>query len=271
MICTELDLYLVLMSDGVRATSTSTQLGKFFRDVLCEPKRAFREYLSSSAVTTILELELSESVAKLRSKAATLEVQLADTVRPTRLPKQDAYLFLRQLLNPAAHKAKQPLKYDTHLDFLASDSLVRCEDDHLVLDQRCVRVLTMKEPPERHVSHRSSRPVECGARRVHRLSGVVLGFRLDRMRTDPPDAAAALLQQASLDGELRLPGDAGPTRCSWTTSASATVRQLGDALTELEVHGHFFGECSLLAGALQRGRAGARPVGRRGHQGVGQP
>ena len=28
-------------------------------------------------------------------------------------------------------------------------------------------------------------------------------------------------------------------------SASATVRQLGDALTELEVHGHFFGRCSL--------------------------
>ena len=28
-------------------------------------------------------------------------------------------------------------------------------------------------------------------------------------------------------------------------SASATVRQLGDALTELEVNGHFFGECSL--------------------------
>src|SRR5204863_6601876 len=28
-------------------------------------------------------------------------------------------------------------------------------------------------------------------------------------------------------------------------SAGATVRQLGDALTELEVHGHFFGETSL--------------------------
>src|SRR6185295_10716363 len=28
-------------------------------------------------------------------------------------------------------------------------------------------------------------------------------------------------------------------------SASATVRQLGDALTELEVNGHFFGSCSL--------------------------
>src|SRR5262249_27405366 len=28
-------------------------------------------------------------------------------------------------------------------------------------------------------------------------------------------------------------------------SANAIVRQLGDALTELEVHGHMFGECSL--------------------------
>src|SRR4029077_14333647 len=28
-------------------------------------------------------------------------------------------------------------------------------------------------------------------------------------------------------------------------SANTTVRQLGDALTELEVHGHFFGNCSL--------------------------
>src|SRR4029453_5158490 len=28
-------------------------------------------------------------------------------------------------------------------------------------------------------------------------------------------------------------------------SATSTVRQLGDALTELELNGHFFGECSL--------------------------
>src|SRR5204863_1663141 len=28
-------------------------------------------------------------------------------------------------------------------------------------------------------------------------------------------------------------------------STTATVKQLGDALTEMEVHGHFFGECSL--------------------------
>ena len=50
-------------------------------------------------------------------------------------------------------------------------------------------------------------------------------------------------------------------------SASATVRQLGDALTELEVNGHFFGSCSLTlvlhgddARALQRQTAEAMKV-----------
>ena len=45
-------------------------------------------------------------------------------------------------------------------------------------------------------------------------------------------------------------------------SASATVRQLGDALTELEVNGHFFGTCSLtlvLHGDGPRARCSTRP------------
>jgi len=39
--------------------------------------------------------------------------------------------------------------------------------------------------------------------------------------------------------------DTRPDEMLVDESASATVRQLGDALTELEVNGHFFGECSL--------------------------
>jgi type IV secretion system protein TrbE len=39
--------------------------------------------------------------------------------------------------------------------------------------------------------------------------------------------------------------EAGPEEMLVDDSASATVRQLGDALTELEVNGHFFGSCSL--------------------------
>src|SRR5205085_12444865 len=39
--------------------------------------------------------------------------------------------------------------------------------------------------------------------------------------------------------------DTRPDEMLVDESASATVKQLGDALTELEVNGHFFGECSL--------------------------
>src|SRR5207302_34174 len=39
--------------------------------------------------------------------------------------------------------------------------------------------------------------------------------------------------------------DTKPEEMLVDESAGAVVRQLGDALTELEVNGHFFGECSL--------------------------
>ena len=39
--------------------------------------------------------------------------------------------------------------------------------------------------------------------------------------------------------------DTRPEEMLVDESANATVRQLGDALTELEVNGHFFGDCSL--------------------------
>ena len=54
-------------------------------------------------------------------------------------------------------------------------------------------------------------------------------------------------------------------------SASATVRQLGDALTELEVQRPLLRRVLALAGPLQRGRARPRALGRRSHQGDGQP
>ena len=54
-------------------------------------------------------------------------------------------------------------------------------------------------------------------------------------------------------------------------SASATVRQLGDALTELEVNGHFFGECSLTLVLYDRRAAYAGAGGRRSDQGDGGP
>ena len=39
------------------------------------------------------------------------------------------------------------LTHDTHLDYFVSDSTVECHLDHLLVGDRQVRVLSMKEPP----------------------------------------------------------------------------------------------------------------------------
>ena len=65
--------------------------------------------------------------------------------------------------------------------------------------------------------------------------------------------------------------DAQPEEMLVDDRRRATVRQLGDALTELEVNGHFFGECSLtLVPARDRRARAAAPDGR-GHEGHGRP
>ena len=75
-------------------------------------------------------------------------MQLADTIRPELLPKNEAFSFLRQLVNYRPYKRDGvALKFDTHLDFYLSDSAVDCHRDHLDVDGYCVKVLTMKEPP----------------------------------------------------------------------------------------------------------------------------
>jgi type IV secretion system protein VirB4 len=158
------------------------------------------------------------------------------------LPKHDAYLFLRQLLNPAAHKAKQPLKYDTHLDFLASDSLVRCEDDHLVVDQRCVRVLTMKEPPTQTYAHILEQ-----LNAVDGEFNACLEYRLLPAATVRKDIQTRrrhfFNKQVSMVNYLS--SETPPQQMLVDTSAVATVAQLGDALDQLENQRQQFGECSL--------------------------
>ena len=66
-----------------------------------------------------------------------------------------------------------------------------------------------------------------------------------------------------------LSADTRPEEMLVDDSASATVRQLGDALTDLEVNGHFFGSCSLTLVLVGRRSARAPAAGRRGQEGNG--
>ena len=73
------------------------------------------------------------------------------------------------------------LAYDTHLDYFVADSAIECHRDHLVVGDRLVKVLSMKEPPSHTFAQPPARPLRA-AGRPHRVPGVA---------ADPgrPDAA----------------------------------------------------------------------------------
>ena len=92
---------------------------------------AMRAWLSTDATFSVLEAELDRAVATLQHKASAFEVQLKD-FGLDRLPKAEAFRFLRQLVNYDPHVAAAGrLRYDTHLDYFVSDSAVECHRDHL--------------------------------------------------------------------------------------------------------------------------------------------
>ena len=256
----EIALYFVLVYEGLgRHRHTSTRL----RALLREPARALKEWLSTETTLHLLDTEFDRAVARLYQKADAFEVLLADCVRPTRLNKTDAYRFFRRLVNYAPDKAAgASLKYDTHLDYFVADSSIECHRGHLDVDGVHVKVLTMKEPPSATFAHILED--------LYTVPGEFIAclewrrMPTDRIRRDIHsrrrhffNKRVSLINYVSPDNR--------PDEMLVDPGADTTVEQLGHALTDLDVHGHFFGECSLSVVLFDREpraveRAGAEAI-----------
>jgi type IV secretion system protein VirB4 len=234
----DLQVYLVLLYQTPTVVRRSTHLRRLWR----APTRAIREWLSPRHTLTLLEADLDRAVATLHHTATAFEVHLSE-FGAQRLPKGEAFHFFRRLVNDdAATAAAARLTHDTHLDYFIADSAIDCDRDHLRVGHRLVKVLSMKEPPTQ-----------------------TFAFLLQDLYELPGDLIACLEWQRVPSHTLRrdlqtrrrhffntrvslvnyVAADTRPEEMLVDDSASATVRQLGEALTELEVNGHFFGTCSL--------------------------
>jgi len=92
----ETELYLVLMYEGLgRTTGMATRVERAWR----HPRVAMRAWLSPGTVIALLDEDVDRAIAHLHHKGRALEVHLADTVRPERLSKPDAFRFFRRLVN----------------------------------------------------------------------------------------------------------------------------------------------------------------------------
>lgn len=231
------DHFLVLLYEPDR--SRKRQIAA---KALKQPREALREWLSHERRCRFIEAEVDRSIAMLHHKATGVEAQLGD-LRLERLAKRDAFAFFRRLVNYDANRAAAAsLVYDTHLDYFIADSPIECHRDHLTVGRQAVKVLTMKEPPSQTFAHMLGDLLALPAQFVACLEWQRLpadGVRRDiqSRRRHFFNKRVSLINYVS--SETR------PEEMLVDDSASATVRQLGDALTETEVNGHFFGLASL--------------------------
>ncbi len=233
--------YVVLLHEPALHARTTTRLDRIRR----EPREALRRWLSTQHSLTLLESELDHAIGVLEHKAETFESQLAD-FGLLRLGRADAFRFFRQLVNYdppvlAATPSNAPASY---LDYFVADSPVDCHRDHLMVGSQLVKVLSMKEPPGQTFAHILGDLLAVPGELIACLEWQRIGQ--DRMRREIQSRRRHFFnKRVSMINYVTPAPEAKGEEMLVDESATATVRQLGDALTEMEVNGHVFGRCSL--------------------------
>jgi type IV secretion/conjugal transfer VirB4 family ATPase len=235
-----IEIYAVLLLKGLSVKKASrVSLGQ----AATAPIAAIRGWLSSSHVTAIVDAELTAAIDELRHHARSFEVQTADTLRPHRLDSRRAFAFLRQLVNydPEVAAAASP-KYDSCLDYFMADTPVECERRHLSVGEHSVKVLTMKEPPSTTRAHQLEA--------LYTVPGEFIAcLEWQRIPSERMRREIHSLRRHHFNRRTSLrnyvASDVKPEEMLVDESANATVRHLNEALTDLEVNGHVFGQTSL--------------------------
>lgn len=231
--------YVVLLYEA----PTSVQaVGAAGRGSLSRLPKHVRTMFSTSRSCEVIESALDRSIATLEHKAGAVEIQLADC-HLRRLGKDEAFAFFRRLVNYDDASGIVPAEApETHLDYFLADSTVECHRDHLMIGRQIVKVLSMKEPPAQTSANLLEALVTLPARFVACLEWQRCAS--DRVRRDIQSRRRHFFnKRVSLVNYVS--SDTRPEEMLVDDSAGAMVRQLGEALTEVEVNGHFFGMCSL--------------------------
>jgi type IV secretion system protein TrbE len=233
-------LYLVVVVDPDRA---ATEWAVQARRALRAPLTASREWFSTARTIVRLGGDLDRRCAQLRHKVDAFLQQLEDTVGPRLLSKDEAFRFFRRLVNYTPEKANAVrLRHDTFLDYDTGDSALECHRTHLRLDDHYVRVLTLKEPPAQTFPLLFQALYEIPSNLVlasewRREPQGAIRREIHAKRRHFHNAKVSLTSYVS---DTTVPADV-----LVDDSATAVVRDLGAALTELTLQGRYFGQYTL--------------------------
>ena len=239
-------IYYIVLYEGFRyQTSIVESLAK----LSSEPREALRElwaFLSTPNQVVLIDNEIERACAALRAKARSFQLQVRDFVSTRIVAKEEAFRVLKQILNFSPLKiAKAQLKRDTFLDYYLCESHLECHRGFLRVDDFYVKVLTLKEPSAQ------SFPLI-----FKRLLDVEANYFIctEWKKQDPAKS------RRFIHSRRRHFYNTKRSLASYVTtsdqpqrgddilvdeSKEAQIRDLGEALKELEINGNYFGSFSL--------------------------
>jgi type IV secretion system protein TrbE len=239
-----LSLYYVVLFEASRTARTFGSVLSRIPDHPLEALGELRAWFSTQKQVVIDDREIMRAESTLLQKTRSFLLQVGDFVSIRMMPKADAFRVLAQILNFAPYKIEQSrLKYDTFLDYYLAGSHLECHPGHLRLDDYFVKVLTLKEPSARTFPLILKRLLEVEAN-FH----VVTEWK----KEDSGKTRRAIQAKRrhfhntkrSFFSQINL-NDAAPQEVLLDDSKESQVRELGEGIKEIELHGNYFGEFSL--------------------------
>ncbi|MGH9685468.1 MAG: VirB4 family type IV secretion system protein [Candidatus Acidiferrales bacterium] len=239
-----LSVYYVILFEGSRPKrKIASALAKFPE----QPAKALGElwtYFSIKKQVVFLDQEISKAQSTLLQKAESFILQVSDFLTARLMDKQEAFRILKKTLNFAPEKLDlAKLKYDTFLDYYLCESHLECHRGHLRLDDYYVKVLTLKEPSAQSFPLIFKRLLEVQANY----------YVVTEWKREDSGKTRRIIQakrrhfhntKRSFFSQVNL-NDAAPQDVLLDDSKESQVRELGEGIKEIELHGNYFGQFSV--------------------------
>jgi len=239
-----LSMYFVILHQGFHATQ---KIGASVAKITKNPRAALAElasHFSPEKKVVVLGRQVDSAQEALLQKARSFILQVSDFLPVRMLDKWEAFRVLKRTVN--FHPAKlelAKLKYDIFLDYYLAESSLECHRGYLRVDDYYVKVLTLKEPSAQSFPLIFKRLLEVEANYYvvtewkKEDSGKMRGI-IQAKRRHFHNTKRSFASQVSLNDN--------PTQdVLLDDSKESQVRELGEGIKEIELHGNYFGRFSL--------------------------
>jgi type IV secretion/conjugal transfer VirB4 family ATPase len=239
-----LSVYYVILFQGFQ---TSQKLGNALAEFSKNPKKALadlRAHFSGEKRVVVLGQHVSNAEAALLQKTRSFILQVSDFLAVRMLDKQEAFRVLKRTLNFHPDKLElAKLKYDTFLDYYLPESSLECHRGYLRVDDYYVKVLTLKEPSAQSFPLVFKRLLEVEANYYvvtewKKEDSGKMRRAIQAKRRHFHNTKRSFASQVSMN-------ETAPQDVLLDDSKESQVRELGEGVKEIELHGNYFGQFSL--------------------------